>query len=97
MPTYATTATPHSTLLALIPLILTAVTAGYLLACWIYPFTNCRRCNGTGKRRSILGGRSFALCHRCHGNGRQLRIGRHILNHLRERHNKATHTKRNGR
>ena len=55
----------------------------------LYPFTNCRRCKATGKRRSIFGGRGFALCSRCDGTGRQLRPGRHVLNYLRELHDKA--------
>ena len=30
-------------------------TLGYLAACWIWPFGNCRRCHGTGRRRSPSG------------------------------------------
>jgi len=57
--------------------------AGYLLACWIWPFGNCRACHGTGKRRSPTG-RAFRTCCRCDGDGARLRIGRHLLNHLRD-------------
>lgn len=91
MTTYAATATGHPAASAILFLIFTVVTGCYLLACWLYPFTNCRRCAGTGKRRSIFGGRSFALCRRCDGTGRQLRPGRHILNHLRDQHDKGNH------
>ena len=45
------------------------------LGCWLWPFGACRRCNGTGKRRSPFG-RAFGLCRRCDGDGRRLRIGR---------------------
>ena len=57
--------------------------AGYLLLCWIWPFTNCRRCHGWGKRKAPIG-RGFRHCPRCDGTGHRLRIGRHLLNHLRE-------------
>ncbi|GGL16348.1 hypothetical protein [Mangrovihabitans endophyticus] len=72
---------PHiaaaSTLIA--PLI--AVTLGYAAACWIWPFKHCRRCHGTGKRRSPSG-RAFRHCRRCEGTGRRLRAGRWIYNRL---------------
>jgi hypothetical protein len=87
---HAATATDHASAAALFLLIGAAVTFGYLFTCWIYPFVNCRRCHGTGKQRSIFGGRSYALCRRCHGNGRQLRPGRHLLNHIRNLHDRST-------
>jgi hypothetical protein len=74
-------------------LILAAVTLGYLLACWLYPFIACRRCRGTGKRRSLFGGHTFGLCRRCDGTGRQLRPGRRALNYLRVLHDRYDTTR----
>src|SRR5205814_8796513 len=51
----------------------------YALGCTIWPFKACRRCNGTGKRRSPSG-KAFKLCRRCRGTGRRLRIGRRAYN-----------------
>jgi hypothetical protein len=88
----AATATPAGTddtrVYAVLFLIAAAVTVGYFIGCWLYPFGNCRRCKGTGKRRSPIS-RAFGLCRRCDGTGRTLRIGRHILNALRELHDKG--------
>lgn len=54
----------------------------YVLACWWWPFVSCKRCDGTGKRRSWWGG-SFRLCRRCKGTARRLRTGRRVFNRLR--------------
>jgi hypothetical protein len=62
-------------------LALLAVTVCYALACWIWPFKNCRRCHGSGKRRSPSG-RAFRYCRRCQGTGRRLRAGRWIYNYV---------------
>ena len=85
----AATATSQVGTAAVLAFALILVTLGYLLTCWLWPFTNCRRCHGTGKRRAIIGRRSFGLCRRCHGDGRRLRIGRHVLNYLRETHRRS--------
>ncbi len=53
----------------------------YAVACWWFPFGNCRRCKGDGKRRS-KSGKHFRLCRRCKGTGRRLRAGRWIYNHV---------------
>ncbi|RZU48862.1 hypothetical protein EV385_0591 [Krasilnikovia cinnamomea] len=89
MSALAATATPETTLTGLLLLTLAVTTLGYGLGCWLYPFGACRRCHGTGKRRSPFG-RAFGLCRRCHGDGRRLRIGRRIINALRELHDKGT-------
>jgi hypothetical protein len=89
MAVHAATATTTAGATGVLLAILTAVTLCYLLACWLYPFSACHRCRGSGKRRSPLGGRSFRLCPRCHGTGRRLRIGRHVMNYLRERRDKG--------
>lgn len=89
MPALAATATPPTALSGLLLLTLALVTFGYGLGCWIWPFGACRRCKGTGKRRSPFG-RAFGLCRRCGGDGRRLRVGRRIINSLRELHDKGT-------
>jgi hypothetical protein len=85
---HAATATPGPTILALIVLTLMIVTSCYLLVCWLWPFVTCRRCHGTGKRRALIG-RRFGLCRRCGGDGRRLRPGRHVLNYLRDTHQRS--------
>ncbi|WP_433302278.1 hypothetical protein ACQP2F_08595 [Actinoplanes sp. CA-030573] len=64
-----------------VPLALIIVTLGYALACWVWPFKSCRKCDGTGKKRSPSR-RAFRLCRRCAGTGRRLRAGRWIYNRL---------------
>ena len=62
-------------------LALIVITLGYSLACWIWPFKACRRCEGSGKKRSPSG-RAFRLCRRCYRTGRRLPAGRWIYNRL---------------
>lgn len=92
MTSYASTTTATSgtdaRVYAVVILFAVIVTACYFLGCWLYPFGICRRCKGSGKRRSPFG-RSFGLCRRCDGDGRRLRISRHIINALRETHDKG--------
>jgi hypothetical protein len=66
----ATATTNHTGLYALLVIAAVLWLTGYLFACWLWPFTTCRRCAGTG---------------------RQLGPGRHILNHLRDLHDKGSH------
>jgi hypothetical protein len=61
--------------LAVAALILTGL---YLLACAIWPYANCTRCDGAGKSRSPSG-KKFRNCPRCKGTGRRRRIGRRLL------------------
>ncbi|MEO3781588.1 hypothetical protein ABGB16_33415 [Micromonospora sp. B11E3] len=89
MPTLAATATTTGTAAGLILLTLTAVTLGYLAVCWVRPFRRCRRCHGTGRRRSLIL-RTGRACRRCDGTGEHLRPGRVALNYLRELHDKGT-------
>lgn len=65
------------------------VTLGYALVCAVSPFGPCRRCSGTGKRRS-LAGRIVRPCPRCDGTGRRIRIGRHLANDIRQEHRNGT-------
>lgn len=62
--------------LAVIPL-----AAGYWVASILWPFTGCRRCKGSGKRRSPSG-RNYGRCRRCKGKGERLRLGRKVINKL---------------
>ncbi len=57
----------------------------YALACWWWPFANCGRCEGSGKRRSPTG-RRFGKCRRCKGSGMRLRHGRRAWNALHSTH-----------
>jgi hypothetical protein len=52
---------------------------GYILACWVWPYASCGRCQGSGQRRSPSG-KAFGDCRRCGGSGRRLRIGRRLWN-----------------
>ena len=88
MATLAATATPTAGLSGLLCLILVITTLCYGIGCWFWPFGACRKCHGTGKRRSPFG-RAFGLCRRCGGDGRRLRIGRRVINSLRELHDKG--------
>ncbi|GAA2850178.1 hypothetical protein GCM10010472_04040 [Pseudonocardia halophobica] len=49
----------------------------YVAACAWWPFMACRRCLGTGKKRSPSG-KAWRPCPRCGGNGRRVRLGRRI-------------------
>ncbi|MDP9798311.1 Zn finger protein HypA/HybF involved in hydrogenase expression [Catenuloplanes nepalensis] len=89
MALYAATATPETSLAGALIAVAMIATLCYAFGCWLWPFGACRRCHGTGKRRSPFG-RAFALCPRCHGDGRRLRIGRRIINSLREIHDRGT-------
>jgi DnaJ-class molecular chaperone len=56
--------------------------AGYAVACWVWPFADCRKCRGAGRRRSPTG-RAFRTCRRCKGDGKRLRTGRRVFNYLK--------------
>jgi hypothetical protein len=89
VPSLAATATADPAIAGLLILATIVITLGYALACWLWPFTTCRRCHGTGKRAALFGGRAFRLCSRCDGTGRRLRPGRRVLNYLRETHRRS--------
>lgn len=52
-----------------------AALAVYVAACAWWPFAACRRCAGTGKRRSPTG-KAWRPCGGCGGTGRRVRGGR---------------------
>jgi hypothetical protein len=60
-------------LITLAVIALVILVAGYLLRCWLFPFTTCQHIDA---RRSWR-------CHRCQGTGRRVRAGRRLINHLR--------------
>ncbi|MGD9525631.1 MAG: hypothetical protein AB7V44_02460 [Pseudonocardia sp.] len=60
-----------------------AALAGYVIVCAVWPFGPCRRCSGTGKRRSPTG-RYWRPCGRCGGSGRRVRLGRALYELIRE-------------
>jgi hypothetical protein len=62
---------------------------GYAAACWLWPYTECRACHGTRKRRSPTG-KAYRHCRRCHHTGERLRLGRQLWNHLHHAHAKGS-------
>ncbi|MGH3502549.1 MAG: hypothetical protein ACRDQA_16905 [Nocardioidaceae bacterium] len=81
----------HGTGTAWLALLLLLTVVGYVAACAIWPFAACRRCSGSGKRRSPSG-RAWRQCRRCHGTGRRVRIGRRLYDHGRHTHQRGTRT-----
>ncbi|MCN0150563.1 hypothetical protein [Salinispora arenicola] len=72
------------TLLATAPcLTLVLLTLGYLAACVVVPFGRCRTCHGTGRKRFPVS-RAGRECRRCAGTGLRLRVGRHVINHIKD-------------
>jgi hypothetical protein len=62
--------------------LLAVVIAGYAIACAYRPFADCRRCRGTGRRRSRTR-RGVPRCPRCRGTGIRLRTGRRAFDLVR--------------
>ncbi|TDD15778.1 hypothetical protein E1218_30990 [Kribbella turkmenica] len=67
---------------ATVTLIVTIAVGIYLLGCLIWPFGKCRRCKGAGKFKSPFG-RAYRYCGKCDGSGLRVRLGRHVVNHIR--------------
>jgi hypothetical protein len=77
------TATAHTAgQIAAVLLIVTVVVWFYLLTCLVWPFGKCRRCKGVGKFKSPFGN-AFRHCGKCDGSGLRVRLGRHVINHIR--------------
>ena len=70
---------------ATVALIVIIAVACYLLTCAIWPFGKCRRCKGLGKFKSPFGN-AYRQCGKCQGSGLRIRLGRHVINHLRATH-----------
>ena len=77
-------------LMTAIDLLIIAV-AIYLLSCAIWPFGKCRRCKGLGTHKSPFGN-AYRHCGRCHGSGLRIRLGRHVINHIRATRGAGTNT-----
>lgn len=67
---------------AVLLLIVTVAVAFYLFTCLVWPFGKCRRCKGVGKFKSPFGS-AFRHCGKCDGSGLRVRLGRHVINHMR--------------
>ena len=80
---------------ATVALIVIIAAALYLLGCLIWPFGKCRRCKGEGKFKSPFG-RAYRHCGRCQGSGLRIRLGRHVINHLRAVHGAGDNTTSKG-
>jgi hypothetical protein len=57
------------------------VLPAYGVVCSLWPFTACRKCGGSGRRRSPTG-KNYGRCRRCKGGGERLRMGRKVMNRL---------------
>jgi hypothetical protein len=53
----------------------------YWVASMLWPFTACRKCKGSGSRRSPSG-KNYGRCRRCKGKGERLRFGRKVINKI---------------
>lgn len=82
-PLLATTSTPQPVGTGTLVLLGLAVVVGYLIACAVWPFKSCRRCDGTGKLRSPSG-RAWRTCPRCRGRRGRLRAGRRLFGTTRD-------------
>lgn len=67
---------------ATVLLVVTIAVGFYLLSCLIWPFGKCRRCKGAGKFKSPFG-KAYRHCGKCDGSGLRVRVGRHVVNHIR--------------
>ncbi|MFF1822074.1 hypothetical protein ACFVWG_32505 [Kribbella sp. NPDC058245] len=77
------TATAHTAgQVATVLLVVTIAVAFYLFTCLVWPFGKCRRCKGVGKFKSPFGN-AFRHCGKCDGSGLRVRLGRHVINHIR--------------
>ncbi|WP_328990053.1 hypothetical protein OG394_27815 [Kribbella sp. NBC_01245] len=68
---------------ATVVLIVTAVAVFYLLTCAVWPFGKCRKCEGVGKFKSPFGN-AYRHCGCCQGSGLRIRLGRHVINRVRD-------------
>ncbi|BEL07802.1 hypothetical protein Q0Z83_059930 [Actinoplanes sichuanensis] len=55
--------------------------AGYVIACRVWPYAACRKCEGRGQFRSPSG-RAWRHCRRCRGSGSRVRYGRRVWSKL---------------
>lgn len=55
--------------------------SGYVIACRVWPYGECRKCKGRGRFRSPSG-KAWRRCRRCKGSGDRVRYGRRIWTKL---------------
>lgn len=65
----------------LIVVVVLVLAALYVLACIIWPFSACARCDGNGKFRSPSG-KAWRNCRRCRGTGARIRYGRRAWTYI---------------
>jgi hypothetical protein len=78
--------TPHLGPTSTLILTVLAVTVGYGITCWVWPFRACRKCHGSGRLhapRRLGMGRGIRQCRRCDATGLRLRTGRRIHSLIR--------------
>ena len=80
---------------ATVALIVTGVAVFYLLTCAVWPFGKCRKCKGEGKFKSPIG-KAYRHCGRCKGSGLRVRLGRHVINHIRATRGAGTNSTSKG-
>jgi hypothetical protein len=80
---------------ATVALIVTVSIAFYLLTCLVWPFGKCLRCKGAGKFKSPIG-KAYRHCGKCQGSGLRVRIGRHVINHIRATRGAGTNSTSKG-
>ncbi len=56
-----------------------AAVAGQAVACWLWPLTRCRACQGSRRNRGS-NSRRWGRCRRCGGTGERVRIGARLVN-----------------
>jgi hypothetical protein len=60
-------------------LLILAAAALWAAGAYLFPFRNCRKCGGTGRKNRALNRSHYALCARCAGTGRVHRPGARLL------------------
>jgi hypothetical protein len=80
---------------ATVALIVTGIVAFYLFTCLVWPFGKCRRCKGLGTHKSPFGN-AYRHCGRCEGSGLRIRLGRHVINHIRATRGAGTNSTSKG-
>jgi DnaJ-class molecular chaperone len=58
--------------------------AGYLISLKRWPYTPCRRCQGTGRNAGSTRKR-YGRCKRCEGSGRKPRLGTRVISRRSKR------------
>lgn len=77
------------TIAALASLTILGYAAFYLIKCYAAPLGPCHRCKGTGKRRGLIL-RHTHECHRCAGTGKRVRLGRRVIERVRDEYRAGT-------